>query len=82
MLLSENISRDRRSAIEFHLRNVERLLMPTKTTNVLMTTMKMSNANNAAAAQPQSSPSDIPPSDMKSFFNHLVKILEGRLCIR
>lgn len=28
--------RDRRSAIEFHLRNVERLLMPTKTTSVAM----------------------------------------------
>mmetsp|Transcript_25420 Transcript_25420/g.70217 ORF Transcript_25420/g.70217 Transcript_25420/m.70217 type:complete len:426 (-) Transcript_25420:73-1350(-) len=28
--------RDRRSAIEFHLRNVERLLMPTQTTSVVM----------------------------------------------
>lgn len=28
--------RDRRSAIEFHLRNVERLLMPTTTTSVVM----------------------------------------------
>jgi hypothetical protein len=28
--------RDRRSAIEFHLRNIERLLMPTQTTSVVM----------------------------------------------
>ena len=35
--------RDRRSAIEFHLRNVERLLMPTQTTNVLVKTLQMSN---------------------------------------
>lgn len=28
--------RDRRSAIEFHLRNIERLLMPTQTTAILM----------------------------------------------
>ncbi|CAJ1970215.1 unnamed protein product [Cylindrotheca closterium] len=35
--------RDRRSAIEFHLRNVERLLLPTQTTNVLVKTLQMSN---------------------------------------
>ena len=28
--------RDRRSAIEFHLRNIERLLMPTQTTSIVM----------------------------------------------
>ena len=32
--------RDRRSAIEFHLRNVERLLMPTQTTSVIMATLQ------------------------------------------
>jgi len=31
--------RDRRSAIEFHLRNIERLLMPTQTTSVVLTTL-------------------------------------------
>ena len=33
--------RDRRSAIEFHLRNVERLLMPTTTTTVAMRAMEV-----------------------------------------
>lgn len=33
--------RDRRSAIEFHLRNIERLLMPTQTTSVVLTTLQM-----------------------------------------
>eukprot|EP00537_Pseudo-nitzschia_pungens_P010606 CAMPEP_0172391664 /NCGR_PEP_ID=MMETSP1061-20121228/8017_1 /TAXON_ID=37318 /ORGANISM="Pseudo-nitzschia pungens, Strain cf. pungens" /LENGTH=512 /DNA_ID=CAMNT_0013122345 /DNA_START=189 /DNA_END=1727 /DNA_ORIENTATION=+ len=32
--------RDRRSAMEFHLRNVERLLMPTQTTSFIMSTLK------------------------------------------
>jgi len=32
--------RDRRSAMEFHLRNVERLLMPTQTTCFIMNTLK------------------------------------------
>mmetsp|Transcript_6013 Transcript_6013/g.14906 ORF Transcript_6013/g.14906 Transcript_6013/m.14906 type:complete len:413 (-) Transcript_6013:2825-4063(-) len=53
--------RDRRSAIEFHLRNVERLLMPTQTTSVIMATLQgkpisasaattAGTATNAAAA--------------------------------
>jgi len=33
--------RDRRSAIEFHLRNIERLLMPTQTTSVVLATLQM-----------------------------------------
>eukprot|EP00934_Nitzschia_sp_Nitz4_P003988 Nitzschia sp. Nitz4//scaffold26_size159584//31197//32557//NITZ4_002475-RA/size159584-processed-gene-0.183-mRNA-1//1//CDS//3329545034//3978//frame0 len=33
--------RDRRSAIEFHLRNIERLLMPTQTTSVVLTSLNM-----------------------------------------
>ena len=36
--------RDRRSAIEFHLRNVERLLMPTQTTNVVLATLQGGSA--------------------------------------
>ncbi|KAG7373298.1 bZIP transcription factor [Nitzschia inconspicua] len=32
--------RDRRSAIEFHLRNVERLLMPTQTTSIVLATLQ------------------------------------------
>lgn len=32
--------RDRRSAIEFHLRNVERLLMPTQTTSFVLATLQ------------------------------------------
>lgn len=37
--------RDRRSAIEFHLRNIERLLMPTQTTSLVLTTLNMSNGS-------------------------------------
>ena len=40
--------RDRRSAIEFHLRNVERLLRPTQTTSVVMATLQ----NGAASLLP------------------------------
>ncbi|KAL3897068.1 MAG: hypothetical protein SGARI_007008, partial [Bacillariaceae sp.] len=36
--------RDRRSAIEFHLRNVERLLMPTQTTSVVLATLQGGSA--------------------------------------
>lgn len=44
--------RDRRSAIEYHLRNVERLLMPTTTTTVAMRALQggsasLNNVNNA-----------------------------------
>lgn len=37
--------RDRRSAMEFHLKNVERLLMPTQTTSFIMNTLKDSDGN-------------------------------------
>jgi hypothetical protein len=79
--------RDRRSANEFHLRNVERLLMPTQTTSVLMTTLQMSHSNAAAApkteaqyeedeAQYKESSSSAPPTDVKSLFNHLVTMMQ------
>eukprot|EP00980_Cylindrotheca_fusiformis_P027846 scaffold22560_cov135-Cylindrotheca_fusiformis.AAC.57 len=73
--------RDRRSAIEFHLRNVERLLMPTQTTSLLMTTLQMSHANTALpskqeAQSQQEVSSSAPPTDVKSLFSHLVKMLE------
>jgi len=41
--------RDRRSAMEFHLRNVERLLMPTQTTNFIMNTLKDSDDAHGSA---------------------------------
>ena len=43
--------RDRRSAIEFHLRNIERLLQPTQTTSVVLTTLHTatSHSNTATA---------------------------------
>jgi hypothetical protein len=47
--------RDRRSAIEFHLRNIERLLMPTQTTSVVLTTLHMGNTTSAAAITPRGS---------------------------
>ncbi len=42
--------RDRRSAMEFHLKNVERLLMPTQTTSFIMSTLKDSDGGSSAAA--------------------------------
>jgi hypothetical protein len=42
--------RDRRSAIEFHLRNVERLLMPTQTTSVVLATLQGGTAAESATA--------------------------------
>lgn len=72
--------RDRRSAIEFHLRNVERLLMPTQTTSVLMTTLQMSHSNATIASksevQSQKLASSAPPTDVKSLFSHLVKMMQ------
>ncbi|CAB9517613.1 Basic region leucine zipper [Seminavis robusta] len=55
--------RDRRSAIEFHLRNIERLLMPTQTTTIAMRALQggdipnapqNNNGNNAFAVSPTS----------------------------
>ena len=37
--------RDRRSAMEFHFRNIERLLMPTTTTSVAMTALQNSSSS-------------------------------------
>lgn len=42
--------RDRRSAIEFHLRNIERLLMPTQTTSVVLATLQMGSSSVASGA--------------------------------
>jgi hypothetical protein len=52
--------RDRRSAMEFHLRNVERLLMPTQTTNFMMNMMKDSD-NSGSVAPAESAPPPPPP---------------------
>lgn len=55
--------RDRRSGIEFHLRNIERLLMPTQTTSVVLATLQMgSTAANSAAAG--SGPATAQPENM------------------
>jgi hypothetical protein len=50
--------RDRRSAIEFHLRNIERLLMPTQTTSVVLATLHMgaAKAETAVAVVPPPPP--------------------------
>ena len=42
--------RDRRSAIEFHLRNVERLLMPTQTTSIVMRAIQGGHSAESTAA--------------------------------
>ncbi|KAL3923000.1 MAG: hypothetical protein SGILL_001904 [Bacillariaceae sp.] len=47
--------RDRRSAIEFHLRNVERLLMPTQTTSVVLATLQGGSAATAGSGATASS---------------------------
>lgn len=50
--------RDRRSAIEFHLRNIERLLMPTQTTSVVLASLQF-NEEPTPAKLPQQ-PSTVP----------------------
>jgi len=50
--------RDRRSAIEFHLRNVERLLMPTKTTSVAMRALHGGSAPAVATGTQVVSPTE------------------------
>jgi hypothetical protein len=50
--------RDRRSAIEFHLRNIERLLMPTKTTTFVMRAIQGGDGDSAEVAN------DKPASDV------------------
>eukprot|EP00538_Stauroneis_constricta_P004529 CAMPEP_0119561694 /NCGR_PEP_ID=MMETSP1352-20130426/18358_1 /TAXON_ID=265584 /ORGANISM="Stauroneis constricta, Strain CCMP1120" /LENGTH=460 /DNA_ID=CAMNT_0007609951 /DNA_START=55 /DNA_END=1437 /DNA_ORIENTATION=+ len=49
--------RDRRSAIEFHLRNIERLLMPTQTTSVVLATLQGGAQADQATASGQSAQS-------------------------
>jgi hypothetical protein len=49
--------RDRRSAIEFHLRNIERLLMPTKTTTFVMRAIQGGDGDSEVA-------NDKPASDV------------------
>jgi hypothetical protein len=59
--------RDRRSAIEFHLRNIERLLMPTQTTSVVLTTLQMGSTSGAGLGGPQSaSEASVKPSAVPS----------------
>lgn len=48
--------KSRRSAIEFHLRNIERLLMPTQTTSVVMTAIKAVGQAGAAPAASGAAP--------------------------
>jgi hypothetical protein len=48
--------RDRRSAIEFHLRNIERLLQPTQTTSVVMSTLQMGGHSERATPDGEPEP--------------------------
>ena len=70
--------RDRRSAMEFHLRNVERLLMPTQTTSIAMTALEGGAASSgkasddAADANPLFGGGEVDP---KALFAHLAKTL-------
>lgn len=56
--------RDRRSAIEFHLKNVERLLMPTQTTSVVIRAIQGgSNPHESAANDPTTAPAAAAETD-------------------
>ena len=59
--------RDRRSAIEFHLRNIERLLMPTQTTSIVMKAIQgvhpEEGANNIQATSQNVNIGASPPAD-------------------
>jgi hypothetical protein len=73
--------RDRRSAIEFHLQNIERLLQPTQTTSVAIRALEggaKCNNTETAATSTQSSVEPQTPifSDPKHLFAFLVKYLE------
>lgn len=50
--------RDRRSAIEFHLRNIERLLLPTTTTSVAMRALHGGPATEGGIGSPARPPSE------------------------
>jgi hypothetical protein len=59
--------RDRRSAIEFHLSNIERLLMPTRTTSVAMRALQGGQTANIPPQTPQApSFTELPASDATS----------------
>ncbi|OEU23690.1 hypothetical protein FRACYDRAFT_259450 [Fragilariopsis cylindrus CCMP1102] len=58
--------RDRRSAMEFHLRNVERLLMPTQTTSFIMNTLKGTHNNTGTSTSIDSSSSSSSSSKAKN----------------
>ena len=74
--------RDRRSAMEFHLKNVERLLMPTQTTSFIMSTLKDSDKSIGNSNNPNqqhtivSAPQPSAPKTSKELFTLLVKRLE------
>ena len=48
--------RDRRSAIEFHLRNIERLLKPTTTTNIVMQAIQGTSEGEVEERKPAAAP--------------------------
>lgn len=58
--------RDRRSAIEFHLRNIERLLMPTQTTSVVLTTLQMGSTSGGPQMGLSTSDASVMPSAVPS----------------
>lgn len=60
--------KSRRSAIEFHLRNLERLLMPTQVTSVVMTAMQGGDEG----VSEQRAGTATPPSDAASFHQDAV----------
>jgi hypothetical protein len=80
--------RDRRSAIEFHLRNIERLLMPTQTTSIVMKaiqgvhhhppedqTGKSDTVATPAVTTTTTTPTN-PNFDPKALFQYLVQHLD------
>lgn len=68
--------KDRRSALEFHLRNVERLLMPTQTTSIAMTALQggseaVSDNSNQQAPPPEAPIAEGDALDPKVLFKQL-----------
>lgn len=80
--------RDKRSAIEFHFANIERLLMPTQTTSVAMIALQgtaTANKSTSTTTPPlttATAPTDLPSSqdlaslDPKAMFQYLVQYLQ------
>lgn len=72
--------RNRRSEIEFHLRNIERLLLPTTTTSVVMRSLSATDVTQPEL--PQFSTATAPPANITLDNNSITKNLEPEKLFR